>query len=239
MITSQNTLPKLSYKLLHEVAWLIRIDDIDQELLLSTNSWPGHLMIIHTAGLDAPAYWWRPRGRGRCPLDLPCGVVRSRGVCSCVGRDVVLLWPSAECGIAIRSDTTLGSSRSPSGSPPAGARAPRAALPSASQSRKCGLLALSPRNKWLQHAQCKPVNINRSVIGWQWLSFAEVAVTVTLVWRKVERLPLILSQPRRESWSWDCFLVSLVIGVTGNGRIKARTGGCMQRTTAAVKSVGF
>lgn len=30
----------------------------------------------------------------------------------CVGRDVVVLWPSAERGIAVRSDTTVGSTRS-------------------------------------------------------------------------------------------------------------------------------
>lgn len=46
----------------------------------------------------------------------------------------------------------------PPDSPSAGTRAPRAALSGASQSRKCGLLALSIRNKWPQRSHCKLVN---------------------------------------------------------------------------------
>lgn len=64
----------------HELVSLIRINSINQEPLLSTNGVLLQLMIIHEAGLGAPAHWWRLTG-GRCPPDLPRGVVRNRGVC--------------------------------------------------------------------------------------------------------------------------------------------------------------
>lgn len=91
-------------------AWLIRTNDNNQETLPSANVCPRHLMIIHAA---SSAYWRRLGGRGRCPPDLPCGVVRKPPSAFCAGRDVVLLWPSAECGIAVRPDTPAGSTRSP------------------------------------------------------------------------------------------------------------------------------
>lgn len=45
-----NESPKLQFKRPHEAAWLIRINSINQELLLPTNGRLCHLMIIHEAG---------------------------------------------------------------------------------------------------------------------------------------------------------------------------------------------
>lgn len=51
----------------------------------------------------------------------------------------------------------------------------------ASHSRKCGLLALSLRDKWLQRPYCsKLVNINRNIIACLLLSFRCVAAVVKL-----------------------------------------------------------
>lgn len=75
------SLPELSYGRPHEGAWLIRINDINQELLVSTNGCLRHLMIIYTSGQTRQPTGGGCEGGGRYAPDPPCGVVRSRGVC--------------------------------------------------------------------------------------------------------------------------------------------------------------
>lgn len=58
------------------LAWLIRINGINQELLRSTNRCLHDLLESHEGASPLVE-----AERGWCPLDLPCGVVRSRRVC--------------------------------------------------------------------------------------------------------------------------------------------------------------
>lgn len=155
-----------SLKPLREVAWLIGINSLNQELRVSTNRRLRQLMIIHEAG-SACHRTGGGREWGAVSAETAVRSGAEQLSVLCVGRDVVLLWRSAECGIAVRSDTTVGSTPTPSGSPSPGTRAPRAARSSASQSRKCGLLALSLRDKWLQRPYSSElVNMNLIIIAW-------------------------------------------------------------------------
>lgn len=137
------------------------------------------LMNIHEVGGVKPAHWRRLRGGG---AHRTCRA-GWWGAVECVLRDVVLLWRSAECGPAVRSDTAAGSPLTPPlpSLPPQDPRARRAAPSGASQSRKCGPLARSPPDKWLQRwYSSKLVNINpaNAVCVWLLLWLWQRVVTV-------------------------------------------------------------
>lgn len=119
-------------------------------------------MIIHA---PSPAYWRRLGGRegGGAHRTCRAGWCESRRVRSAQGE--MLFCCGHQLNVASLSGLTpqWETPGAPLGCCSAGTRTRRATSSGPARSRKCGLLPLSIRNKWLQRSRCELVNMNCGV----------------------------------------------------------------------------